>query len=381
MKILVAAHSPALSPLPIGSVHLAGAWARAGHRVVHLDPPLSPFHLVKVRDPQLWARLKRRRRHESPEGWAAAGQWALTPVPVLERLPRLADIHLSARLPRLAPRLEALGASPVDLLVVDTPYAAGMRDLVGPGRTVYRATDVYHELLDRPRLVEVERRVAAEADALVATSGPVAEHLAGLTGGRPVTVVPNGAKHSHLEPTRTGPPRAVYAGALDERFDAAALALLVEANPDVEFHVVGGGPKLADIPTAANVVRHGWLPHEALLDLLVTATVGLLPLLPSPANDGRSPIKVFEYLAAGLGVVATSTAELRRLALDRVRLVAGPDELVGQFRAALDEPPLDRGALDHLRRELSWDGRADQVLAAAGFDPAAARVATGGAVR
>jgi teichuronic acid biosynthesis glycosyltransferase TuaH len=381
VNILLAAHSPALSPLPIGSVHLAGAWARAGHRVVHLDPPLSPLHLVRVRDPQLWARLRRRRRHESPEGWAAAGQWALTPVPVLERLPRLADVHLSARLPRLLPRLDELGARPVDLLVVDTPYAAGMRDLVAPGRTVYRATDVYHELLDRPRLVEVERRVAAEADALVATSGPVAEHLAGLSGGRPVTVVPNGAAHSQLEPSRSDPPRAVYAGALDDRFDAAALARLVEANPGVEFHVVGGGPKLGDVPSAANVVRHGWLGHGALLDLLVTATVGLVPLLPSPANEGRSPIKVFEYLAAGLTVVATSTAELRRLGLDRVRLATGTDELVDLFREALAGPPLAGAALEQLRRELSWDGRADQVLAAAGIDAAGSRVAAGGGTR
>jgi teichuronic acid biosynthesis glycosyltransferase TuaH len=381
VKILLAAHSPALSPLPIGSVHLAGAWARAGHRVVHLDPPLSPFHLVKVRDPQLWARLRRRRRHESPDGWAAAGQWALTPVPVLERLPRLADVHLSARLPRLLPRLDALGATPVDLLVVDSPYAAGLRDLVGPGRTIYRATDVYHELLDRPRLVEVERRVAAESDALVATSGPVAEHLGRLSGGRPVTVVPNGAGHSPLEPTRADPPRAVYAGALDDRFDESALAALVAANPGVEFHVVGGGPKQGDVPTAANVVQHGWLPHAELLDLLVTATVGVLPLVPSPANDGRSPIKVFEYLAAGLTVVASSTAELRRLALPRVRLAAGADELVDQFRAALDDPLLEPADLHRLRRDLSWDGRADEVLAAAGIAPSRAATTAGGARR
>jgi teichuronic acid biosynthesis glycosyltransferase TuaH len=381
MKILVAAHSPARSPLPIGSIHLAGAWARAGHRVVHLDPPLSPFHLVKVRDPQLWARLRRRRRHESPEGWAAAGQWALTPVPVLERLPRLADVHLSARLPRLRPRLDELGALPVDLLVVDSPYAAGMRDLVAPGRTVYRATDVYHELLGRPRLVEVERRVAAESDALVATSGPVAEHLARLSGGRPVVVVPNGARHSDLEPTRDGVPRAVYAGALDDRFDVAAVAALVAANPGVEFHVVGGGPKQSSLPSAPNVVRHGWLPHDALLDLLVTASVGLLPLVASPANEGRSPIKVFEYLAAGLTVVASSTAELRRLGLGRVRLASSTDELVDQFGAALDDPPLDPADLDRLRRELSWDGRADEVLAAAGIAATPAQVTAGGPPR
>jgi teichuronic acid biosynthesis glycosyltransferase TuaH len=34
-----------------------------------------------------------------------------------------------------------------------------------------------------------------------------------------------------------------------------------------------------------------------------------------PANDGRSPMKLYEYVAAGLSIAATSTVELRRHSL------------------------------------------------------------------
>jgi hypothetical protein len=44
---------------------------------------------------------------------------------------------------------------------------------------------------------------------------------------------------------------------------------------------------------------------------------------------------------------------------------------VDHFRAALDDPPLTSTRLEALRRELSWDGRAAQVLAAAGIGGAA----------
>jgi teichuronic acid biosynthesis glycosyltransferase TuaH len=161
---------------------------------------------------------------------------------------------------------------------------------------------------------------------------------------------------------RAGRPRVAYAGAFDERFDAEAVSAVAAALPDVELHLVGDGPRLGDVLDAPNVVRHGWMAHDALLELLRTASVGLLPLTSASANQGRSPIKVFEYLAAGCTVVATTTTELERLALGRVLLASSTDELVAHCRAAVEADPPSPAELAQVRASLSWPGRAAQLL-------------------
>jgi glycosyltransferase involved in cell wall biosynthesis len=54
----------------------------------------------------------------------------------------------------------------------------------------------------------------------------------------------------------------------------------------------------------------GWQDRASLLALLAQARVGVLPLLPTPNHIDSQPIKLFEYMLAGLPIVAS---DLRRL--------------------------------------------------------------------
>jgi glycosyltransferase involved in cell wall biosynthesis len=49
----------------------------------------------------------------------------------------------------------------------------------------------------------------------------------------------------------------------------------------------------------------GWQNREGMLDLLCRARIGVVPLLPVSNNIDSQPIKLFEYMSAGLPVVAT----------------------------------------------------------------------------
>src|SRR5262249_16171471 len=50
----------------------------------------------------------------------------------------------------------------------------------------------------------------------------------------------------------------------------------------------------------------GWQDRHGLLDLLSRARIGVVPLLPVPNNIDAQPIKLFEYMLAGLPVVASN---------------------------------------------------------------------------
>jgi glycosyltransferase involved in cell wall biosynthesis len=98
---------------------------------------------------------------------------------------------------------------------------------------------------------------------------------------------------------------------------------LVRARPDIEFIIIGGGPDCATI--AASPLRNlrllGPRPYAMLPAYLQHAHAGILPLNDHPANAGRSPMKLYEYAAAGLPVLATRTPELVRRTLPFVRFI------------------------------------------------------------
>jgi len=62
----------------------------------------------------------------------------------------------------------------------------------------------------------------------------------------------------------------------------------------------------------------GAVPYEEVAGYFAATDVGLYPVPGLPYDDGRSPIKVFEYLAAGRPVVAPPIRELKRLSFANV---------------------------------------------------------------
>jgi glycosyltransferase involved in cell wall biosynthesis len=242
---------------------------------------------------------------------------------------------------------------------------------------VYRATDLYAQMLSDPTIVAAERYLCAHAQLVVGTSTPVVEHLESLMAGRRAHVVENGVEFGPFTTPQAAPPEyaalprplAVYVGALDDRFDVAMVAAAARARPDASFVLVGPedpARPLAPLVGLANVRRLGRRPYEQVPGYLQHADLALLPMSGHGANAGRSPMKIYEYGAAGLPVVATRTAELARRALSFVRLVADPAGFAAAVDAAFRVPPdaqadARRQARD-AARQFDWIGRARLLL-------------------
>jgi glycosyltransferase involved in cell wall biosynthesis len=108
-----------------------------------------------------------------------------------------------------------------------------------------------------------------------------------------------------------------------------------------------------------NVVVEGPVDYAAVPDLLARARVGLMPFESSRLNEGRSPMKMYEYLAAGLTVVVPSYLDRVAGSLrPRVFSFAGPDGIADAINGALAAEPIDVGdALD----EQAWPRKATQL--------------------
>lgn len=230
----------------------------------------------------------------------------------------------------------------------------------------------------------LEREVLAAAAHVMVVSAPLAAHVVAHGADRTrVAVVPNGvdADAPVATPRADGAFVVGFAGSLkpwhgvEVLLEACSLAA-VEV-PGLVLEIVGHGP-LADAVTdqavAPGIVRNlGALPHPATRARIATWDVGAAPYL-ALEDFWFSPLKVLEYMAAGVCPVASGLGELPELLGDDERgiLVAPGD--AGALAAALVERAADpegtrargRRGREHVVAHRSWAAIADRVLAAAG---------------
>jgi alpha-maltose-1-phosphate synthase len=152
-------------------------------------------------------------------------------------------------------------------------------------------------------------------------------------------------------PSSVREPRCVFVGSLRPWHGIEALAecwrLLGREAP--ALLVVGDGQGRGELEAVGAEVI-GAVPHGEVPALLTSASIGLAPYA-ADAPGSFSPLKLFEYMAAGLAVVAGSIAG--------VRDVVGPDQ-------AVLVPPGDPAALAAAVRELAADESRRAQLGAAG---------------
>jgi teichuronic acid biosynthesis glycosyltransferase TuaH len=251
----------------------------------------------------------------------------------------------------------------------------GIERMMSAGVVVYRATDLYPEITGDPLVALAEEILVRKADLVVATSQPVLDHLRALGNPRKELLLENGVDLAHFSIPQPVPseyegitePIAVYAGALDQRFDFDLIRYLCAQLPSLRVMLIGPASSetrkvLGGIPNAKLL---GPRRFEVLPAFLQHARIGLLPLSAHPANAGRSPMKLYEYGASGLPLVATWTTALARSEKPFVELVKTPQDFVGAVEAILTDENryeyMRRSALEAAQR-MSWDGIAERLL-------------------
>ncbi|MDH3470460.1 MAG: glycosyltransferase, partial [Acidimicrobiia bacterium] len=207
----------------------------------------------------------------------------------------------------------------------------------------------------------LEKRFVEMADARVAVSPDLAARLE--TFGVEVTVVPNGVNAS-LFSSEPGPPP----GDLDVArpvigYHGSLYGDWIDWDGVREVSALGSVVMIGDarsVPPGLGTNVHflGPKPHHSLPRYLSRFDVGLVPFQLSDTMHAVSPLKVFEYLAAGVPVAAPP---LRSLA--GMEGVYCAERLIDAVQAALEAPRPDASVvLEH----HSWSVRLEAIYAAAG---------------
>jgi glycosyltransferase involved in cell wall biosynthesis len=258
------------------------------------------------------------------------------------------------------------------------PQAEALLDLLDPEAVVYHCVDdvAAQKGVDAQGFRAAEERFARRADLVLASAPALAERMRSLSGR--VLYAPNVADTTlfatALEPGPVDPalerlptPRLVFHGAIvATKLDLDLLGEVAAARPDWSLALVGprgaGDPSadLSALDRAPNIHLLGPRDERRLPAVLRGAAIGLIPYAINDLTRSVFPMKVYEYLAAGVPVLSTALPALEEV--EGVEIVSGAAQLVAAAEAAIAaDRPERRAARSRAAASHSWEARIEQI--------------------
>ena len=234
------------------------------------------------------------------------------------------------------------------------------------------------------RLARREHSVWRHADGYVTITAALARELSAAYGPRAsLAVVPDGVRlpaQRVFLPAPTGRFVAGYAGHLYPWKGVDVLVRALALCRDVDGLVVGGHPAEPDLERVRGLARSLDLdarirfaglvaPAEVGSWLVQTSALVLPNSATAISSTYSSPLKLFEYLAAGRPIVASDLPAFREVLDEHTALLVPPDDPAA-LAGALQRLQADPALADRLGRtafaradSYSWHARARRIAA------------------
>jgi glycosyltransferase involved in cell wall biosynthesis len=251
------------------------------------------------------------------------------------------------------------------------PAAEVIAGSLGDDLLIYHCVDEYTAFsgVQAQSLAEMERRLLRKAD-LVIVSAELLYRSKATESPRTV-LVRHGVDLEHfrkaLSPETRIPasiaalPRPVigFFGLIADWVDVELMARVAEHFCTGSLVVLGRATiDLSPLQRLPNVHLPGWVPYADLPAFCKGFDVAINPFRINRLTLNANPLKVREYLAAGLPVVSTAIPEVE--VVGQCRIAADADGFVREVAAALVHPGPSAIRSDAMRLE-SWEARLDEI--------------------
>jgi glycosyltransferase involved in cell wall biosynthesis len=254
------------------------------------------------------------------------------------------------------------------------PSSADVAGSLGEKLVIYHCVDEFSKFTgaDETAILEMERGLMEKADAVVVSSSRLYETKSRYNPN--TFLVTHGVDVAHFSgacrPGISTPadcaglkrPVIGFIGTVADWVDLEVVRYLAFSRPEWTFLLVG------DVQTDTSALRElsnvhllGRRTYQSLPAYCKAFDIAILPFVVNELTVAANPLKLREYLAAGLPVVATPLPEVLKLG-GLVRLARTPTEFLGQIEALLKAgrrgPDL---AVSALMEGESWDRKVEEL--------------------
>ena len=294
----------------------------------------------------------------------------LDPAPVtgLERLYRHWDARVEREVRRAGLERPAL--------ITTNPFVAGFAPLRWAADVTYYVWDDWAAQPGYsrwwPAFLESYDRVRARGLRVCAVSQEILERT---RPSGPALLVPNGIDPAEWAEPSPAPgwfaalpgPRLLYAGTLDARIDIELVAATARRFPGGSVVLVGAiadPAHLEPLHDLANVHVRPAVPRAEIAALIAAADACLVPHVRTRQTMAMSPLKLYEYVAAGRPVAAVDLPPMRGVS-PRVVLVEEAGDYPGAVARALEIGSAPEDERREFLANNSWKRRYDDLIALA----------------
>jgi glycosyltransferase involved in cell wall biosynthesis len=254
------------------------------------------------------------------------------------------------------------------------PNAGEYVGKLGESLVVYYCTDEWSSFsyLDGQKMSSMERQLMQRADVCFMTARSLVESKKGVN--RNTFLAPHGVDHAHfakaLAPDTTIPsevatlphPIIGFFGLIQEWIDLDLLARMARTHPDWSIVLIGkSAVDTSALKSLPNIYLLGRRPYGALPGYCRAFDVGIIPFKVNELTRNINPIKLREYLSAGLPVVSTDLPEVKFYS-EEAYVACGHDEFIGGVEQAIREDSAEaRSRRSDSMRGETWDARVTAV--------------------
>lgn len=321
------------SAVQLGDQHLARAFAEHGWRVAYIAAPISPFHLLSTNKGQLRERYNNYQKggihHKVGEGeiWSYVPGALVVPkdVPILNSKFVFENWH-RFMVPALSKWLFDHEFSTIDLIYLRDPKQGQWLNQIPHRASIYRIADCdtgfKHFDSHNKRM---EENLAGQVDLVAYTANTLQGYVENLHPKKTL-YLPNGVDLSNfsqpdismpVEYLGLGNPIVVFVGSINYWFDFDLLNNLTKALPRVNFVLIGPNEQNREqfVPKD-NLHLLGRRTYDQIPRYLYHADIGIIPFNARDYPElihAVNPLKLYEYAACGLPIVATRWEELEKI--------------------------------------------------------------------
>jgi glycosyltransferase involved in cell wall biosynthesis len=293
------------------------------------------------------------------------------PLPGSPLVRRLNKLLLIAQI-RLALKKVKQGPAQIWSFTPDIAYTLGH---FNEEKVVYYCVDDHASFsgYDKKQVLQDEKELCQRSDLVITTSMVLQEAKKGWNSN--TILVPHGVDFDHFsravhedfpcpEELKSIPsPRLGFFGLIRDWVDVDLLWQVAQKRSDWHFVLIGDADSSVDLGKYRSTTNMHFLGRKKYQDLPAFCQhfdIGLIPFKVNELTHAVNPIKLREYLAAGLPVISTPMPEVK-LYERFIRIVKTEEEFETAVEESLLEPKENRNLRIAAMSEETWLKKMNQI--------------------